>query len=542
MATMVSGCIYLGTMMWYRSSQKDSQSQSQDAPIAQVEKTFEDVRRKPVDRQMWFPVSAGDTLFPGESIRTSSSSSIGIYFLSSGRNLDIEPDSLVVINQGSNSIDIDLKTGGLFIDQGTEGIAKDGEPSFTVRSKSGQINLSRATASISTTANNDIEVQVLNGQAEVTSQGQTKLIQGKVQLQENGQHKTKSEIEILGPRSDQPFYLNPEIPQQIIFAWKGAPKGHPVQLLLGSQRKNLKPVAKVESEQQDSLRLSLRPGKYFWKLQAVDPSSTSTSLESAVARLDVQALYPPAPISPEEEKQEKTGTTVQFQWQTPKDAKQVVLEIAKESNLKSKLIHKSLLPGEQKFQQQLPDGKYYWRLSSIYQQTPRAFSTPVMSFHIGTDSQLPRVPATQAAPVTPAAPAGNQPASNQPAALPPTSQQKALRELKPEPAMESPRFLPPNGQLEATAQGLLDLRWTRVPKATSYEVSIRNKDGSLLFQKKFKGNSGQVANMMPGEYTAEIISSDEKGRESQPHSPREVLVPDNSGLEAPKLKKVKVRE
>jgi hypothetical protein len=123
-----------------------------------------------------------------------------------------------------------------------------------------------------------------------------------------------------------------------------------------------------------------------------------------------------------------------------------------------------------------------------------------------------------------------------------SSPMKAL-DIAPLPLLPSPKIQPESGELQATNQGKLDLKWNSVPGAKEYEITLFDNKGKEMTKRKSQQNSTGYPNipiLFPGKYQVKISAIDEHGRSSEKSEARQIQVPDGSGLNAPKLKKIKV--
>ena len=113
-------------------------------------------------------------------------------------------------------------------------------------------------------------------------------------------------------------------------------------------------------------------------------------------------------------------------------------------------------------------------------------------------------------------------------------------EMLVKPILKAPLFFPETGELKADNKGNLDLKWTKYEEAKEYTLILMDKDGKELKRGRFGQNTTSLVNLMPGQYQVSVLAKDIHGRDSEQAQPRAVVVPDSSGLKAPKLKKVKV--
>jgi hypothetical protein len=295
-AAMMSLIVYGLNWYVYRATAVHVGGASNAQPVAYVESVREEVQRRPVELLIWQLLSDGEALYPGEVIKTSANSEVRIQFASGGRFIDLEPETEIVISQSSNEVSLDLMKGNIFVAQGEKGTADD-SATLTLNSGKGKVDLSKATASLSKSNGDNLNVQVLKGSAKIESNGETKDIEsGKAGgLNANGSVVDQASIQILSPSLEKPTYINPDNISPIAFSWKGLPPNALVQLMVGSNRKNMKAVSASTKESPTSATHTLKPGKYFWKLLAKNPETQAAMGESSVYRLEVSPRFPPTP-------------------------------------------------------------------------------------------------------------------------------------------------------------------------------------------------------------------------------------------------------
>lgn len=558
-------------------------------PIAFIQELQEDAEKRAANSLVWKSLTAGEDLRPGEAVKTSENSELRIQFVGSNRYIDLDPETLIVLNlEKGNEIALDLIDGSLFLGQEESKATSETAPALTLKSKDGNIDLTNATAQLSKSENENVSVQVIKGS-----------------IKEPLTQKPISRIEILSPRLDQPTYINPDANSQgpIAFQWKGAPKGSKVSLWLGKSRKNLKALESTDSE---ILNLNLRAGNYSWKLVAVDPTTQKILAESPLSRLRVVSRYPPTLISPAPDS-ETENTTVDFKWLPVEGSQKTILEVAKDALLKNKVVHKAF-EDKSNFQEILPEGDYWLRISSGFQKGEALVSSEVFKFTVGRKAPPPppepvKTPVIISWLVDP-----NQRAqhfisvpkakmawqTNQPeqvhnwrlkiatdetalqnkdpsilvqelkttayeALLPKpgryVAQVEALDEknqllavsttqaleIQPLPLLRAPRFLPLNADFQADLEGRLNLKWTAVEGAREYWVSLTDSEGRQIRKSKHSGLTAELTELLPGLYKVSVVAVDGHGRESEKESPRSVQVWETSGLEAPKIKNIKVK-
>lgn len=601
-AAILSGTGFAATFLWYKSTDK-SHINSNETPLAQVGSVSDEVMRRPPTRLLWHSVNTGDPLYNGEAIRTSTAGEVRIQF-EDGRYIDIEPDSLIVLSKAQGEISLDLMEGGLFVNaKADSGAAATGQSGgLVLNSAQGKVDLSGASASLSKTEGQKLNLQVVEGSAKIQSKdGQTKeLTKGNSgTLGSTGMQFDSNQIKIISPLPNKAVYIDPTKRPDINFAWTGFPKEWKVSAQVGPGRKSLKDVGSADVGI-EKLTSSLPLGKHYWKLVARDPATNEIKAESSVYRLEVLARSTPALLSPAPNaavEVETFPTAIAFMWQRPEDESKLVLEVAKDPQLRQKVVTQHLDTADTFNLENLSEGTYYWRISSFYPEVKEPWSGPVQQFKVIKKADTKPIPVTVTwNQVTPqqffieepslklAWSAGTQTdlvsqwkviwrEENDPSSAGEAVEtadknisakvakpgrylasveaydkkgrlmgksEQLLLSVEPKPVLPAPELIAAEGQIVSQADGRGELKWNIVEGAQEYELKVVAKDGKELVSKRLKNTKMTLVNLMPGEYTVSLVTIDQHGRPSVAPTQRSLLVPDKSNLRAPAMKKVKV--
>ncbi len=599
-AAILSGSGFGATLLWYKSTDR-SLINSGEIPLAQVGRVSDEVLRRPPTRLLWHSVNTGDSLFNGEAIRTSTLGEVRIQF-EDGRYIDIEPDSLIVLSKAQGEISLDLMEGGLFVNAKADGAATAGQGGLVLNSAQGKVDLSGASASLSKAEGQNLNLQVVEGSATIQSKdGKTKEISsGKSgTLGSTGIQFDSNQLKIITPTPNKATYIDPTKKPEINFQWTGFPKEWKVSAQVGTARRQLKDVATGDLGT-EKLSATLSLGKHYWRLVARDPATNEIKAESPVYRLEVVARSTPTLLAPNANasiEAENFPTSVQFIWQKSEEESQLVLEVAKDAQLKQKVATQNIY-SETKFNlDNLSEGTYYWRMSSYFPNVKEPWSGPLQQFKIVKKADSKPIPvnvswdkvnpqqyfigepdlklAWTAGPQTelvtnwkvtwkeendvggagqffetsdkslatkvskPGRYLASVEAFDAKGRLMGKSEQLLLN-VEEKPVLPAPQLLPLEGQIVSRADGRGELTWKDIEGAKEYEMVVLSKDGKEFLKKRFKDNKMTLINLMPGEYTVNLVSIDEFGRASAVPTQRSLLVPDKSNLRAPALKKVKV--
>jgi len=386
-AAMLSCAGFGATFTWYNFTKNKSQT-NDEKPLAYVGKVTEEIQRRPATRLLWQEVNTGEPLYNGEAIRTSEKGEVRIQFADSNRYLDLEPESLIVIQQNKGEIALDLMEGSLFVAAAKEGEEVPGT-SLVLNSANGKVDLSKASASLSKSSGNQVDVQVLQGSASIKDKsGNDKIISSgnSGALGANtGSNFNKGDLQILSPIPGKVTFIDADLKDNLVFKWKGFPPGLKVSLYTGTSRKDLREWTAVTPQGEDTLKTALPIGKPYWKLVAKDPKTLKIVGESSIYRADIQARYAPTVVFPMADAKfpvTKAPFDMAFKWQKGEETSRVVLEVAKDAGLKQKIATQNFTTEESFTLPALQEGEYFWRMSSYYEGSDKPILGKIQKFSV----------------------------------------------------------------------------------------------------------------------------------------------------------------
>ncbi len=394
-AILLSGSCFGATLFWYHSTAVNTLSTTSEKPIAYVVKIVDEIQRRPATRLLWQGVATGDPLYNGESVRTSQLGEVRIQFRD-GKEIDLEPESLMVLSAEKGQVSLDLLEGGLVVDSKSKS-TEAGSDQLVLKSASGQIDISQAKAAISRGNGTNVEVQVLEGSAKIKDQnGATRTVQqGSASQIGNAIQDKKFEIISLNPKSGDRIFLDPEGDLESNFEWQALPKSARVELVMGPARKQLSKVAELNvvansSPAANKIKAKVAFGKSFWQLNAYDPNSNVLIGQSNLLRTEWAPRFPPTAVFPlnlAEMRTTEPRAIINLQWQAGELQPQVAVELSNDPNLRKKIISKVVTGIETLATPPLPHGTYYWRLTAFYRDTKQPFIGKTLSFTVRSDDK-----------------------------------------------------------------------------------------------------------------------------------------------------------
>ncbi|MCB0385781.1 MAG: hypothetical protein KDD43_10340, partial [Bdellovibrionales bacterium] len=268
LAFCLSAACYYATEDWYRRTNVSIASTGRQEPIALLQELSNEVQRKPLTRVIWETISKDENLFAGEAIRTSDDAEAKILFLKSGTVIELEPDSLVVLEETDAGLSLDFLKGNLFVK--TAGQATPGT-ALTLKSGKSEINLQNADVSLSKKQGDSVDVQVYGGTAQVRQGGKTMTIDQAQSgtLSQQGMDVAKNQIQVTSPSPGEPVYIDSKKREPVRFQWEKLSADYRVYVERGTTRSKM-----VRNQGQSALgntgqvAVTSVVGKFYWRLVA----------------------------------------------------------------------------------------------------------------------------------------------------------------------------------------------------------------------------------------------------------------------------------
>lgn len=303
-ALWLTGALYSSYVLW--RDLRQSGGAGDGAPVAHLQRRHADMRRRFASSYLWRDIETGEMIYHLDWIRGG-----GELSFNDGSTIELSDDGLVMIDDNA---DLTLKYA---------------QGSLIVR-----------------TAQGDREIHV-------DSKG----------------HRTERKIQlrVLEPASKAILYAVPDQSVHVKFSWQQK-LDKPITFefstyenFLKAQRVSVKPGIQT-------LRTSLRPGKYYWRLvDGTEPLSEMRSFEVKDAR-PLTLVHPEASEKLEllDEKQK-----IAFRWLPPSDKDEgravTEIEVSQDSEFSSPVVKQKVLASTGLIRLDgFPPGSYFWRLVREY--------------------------------------------------------------------------------------------------------------------------------------------------------------------------------
>ncbi len=470
-----------------------------EKPLAKVENLENISRKKLSQHRTWQVIEFGESLYSGETIKTSADSDLVIRFLDSNAIVNLEADSLITIKKNDNQISLNLLEGNLFVDS----TKNDTASALKLESKEGLIDITKALVNLSKGKNSELNVNLVSGQASVTLEnGQSKKIETKKQGLIISEPKNLSFIETEKPEISLTWLGDLSIPQQdYIFK-------------IGSQRSLMKVVLPLEFHK-NSATLPAQFGKNFIQIEIKNKKTLERSV-SAGLRVELKPILKnidnfvsePVVIKPAEKPKpeiawlnqlEETQTFIKnpeivLKWnlKNSENAKNLILTIY---DKEKKIVSEKISSQATSFQAKLPrSGRYLASIEVLDQAEKKITETELKTI---VSEELPYLPAAQ--------------------------------------------WLDKESVGKATLNGSYQARWLALEGAENYKLLLQASDGKVIKEWAQSKTFFKLDGLLPGNYSLRLAAVDRYGRTSPNTTIKKVIVAETSEIMAPKLKKMRFK-
>jgi len=565
----LSFCGIAATFYYQRWSEPRTTPVQAAVPIGYVQSVTGFQLRQKSGSLLWAPLQDGDAIFSHDTIKTGQQGEIAIFLPLAGKSLELESDTLVIIEKSGRTLPLKTKEGYL-----------------TLRARG-------------VTPTDSLNVQVVDDDGKATDVPSgaisfLKEIGVPIRMIDAGDEKLSSyqNIHWAAPANDSELELNPDSPQDHHFTWTGNSADWKIQLEWGPSRRQM-PQKKIAASDVHDISMILPLGKHFWRWSVLDAATEKVLWSSPTSRLLVTGTFPPAVAGPTGNavlRVESTEANVTLKWVDDKRFDHYQIELASDAQFAQLITKTEPIKSNELNVRPGHYGTFYWRLTGFESQGTRAISTKAHAFKFlpkavsriqlqwvtrdqGTQYFVGKNPSLvlkwtvrpsgdrtyrvqikaidgELAETIHASVKTNELAVKveragvyQAAVEAVNADSDIVGSLAPievhvqmQPLLEAPILTEiPN----STAAGQITLQWNKVEGAREYQVELKTPDGRIYNQMPLH-NELSLKKLLPGTYDFHVSAIDSFGRASARSPAGKFTVPDKSALKAPKIRKLEV--
>lgn len=386
LAFFLSSMVFLSTWFWYIRGIPPKVASDQDS-VGYISEQTNDVQKRSTTKVLWENTTNGESLYPGEAIRTSAESEAKFFLFDSNTELRLLPDSLIVLEKNAKGLELNFLSGELFVNSGTS------KPNaqyadVTIKAGANTIDPKKSSLSLSKTETGEINVDVHRGNVTLIGRKQTVSVVPKkpVQLRSDGDVTESKMIRVISPVLGDQILIDRGQKGITVF-FEPLPSTEKVYIEFGTDAKKMSglPNAFV-SGASGKINLPIKLGRVYWRLRSEGPNSSKNNsivINNLVGLLRTPVLMQPSfaeVISPK-----KWPHALRFLWSSSSPLKDGVLEVSKENNFSDIFYRRTFASGVEFLDVSIKEpGNFYWRVSGRIEQqsTERTITSRVGQFSL----------------------------------------------------------------------------------------------------------------------------------------------------------------
>jgi|GEM_PF-6149744 len=394
-AACVSVLGIYATFWWYQRTAPIARRRLNIPPIAYLESDPQFIQRKPSDNLIWETVKKGETLFPHDTIRASRLGGAKLRMSESKSLIELEPDSVIVLEEKQGKISLDLVNGGLFVKSETP---KSGDKDKAAVAPALEIKIGGTKLA---TGNKELEMNIRRdkgGKASVAVvKGEVKAeAAGKVFALDQGKSgsldaakglETEKLLQITEPSAGALIDIgNGDLPVQ--FRWSGVPDDYLVSIETGSSPAVLKKVSGLEVRGSvGKASYKFTSGEHYWRLNAVKKDQPNLKMSSMVSKLTTFAVAPPELATPGDKENimmpaKANATLVRFSWIPSAAFQSYEVKVARATDWSDATVMPANAEQDEIAAELANLGTYKWRVVGISKINQRRVESAVRTIAI----------------------------------------------------------------------------------------------------------------------------------------------------------------
>lgn len=327
-------------------------SKGSGEPIGKVTQKVQKVNRKFHQQNVWSDLKSLTDVYNLDTIRTDDNSKLSILF-EDKTEIEIEENSMVILNFSGGSLNLNLVNGGLNLNS----LGSTGK-NVKITSGESEILMDKGALKIAKSYDSLMDVNILEGKAEFKKGEVKQEIFKNEELKVRGEkiNKEIKKFRLIQPKNSR-ILLTSTNQTEINFEWEGEEENYILEIfsLSGS-------IKKVFEQKVNGFIFSkeLPPGKYSWKLSDSKRKDTLTEVFFVADESPARALTPPdGTVFTYSEDLPK----IFFSWNKNEFNQVYQLEIAKSrAFIQPEIRFESV--NESTVVDTLSEGKYYFRILS----------------------------------------------------------------------------------------------------------------------------------------------------------------------------------
>jgi hypothetical protein len=349
------------TTVWlYYHRSKEFKFVYKSKPIARITKVENEILVRPSGHLIWQEINNQDLIYPGEALRTLKNSSAQVEFLNDGTKIEIEPESVVVLDQNVDKMKLDFLSGSMLVNNANK------EKGGLIVSSGGKI------------------LELNESQTVFSGDAKTG-----VNVDEMGKD-DKSLISIVKPEYLSHFLQDSKNSKEIQFSWRSQNKFNKIELWLGPERTQLSKFMDISNKDIENGfdNLQISPGRHYWQLRG---DAEGKLVKSTIRSIVINKFNPPVLMAPNKGQlieRLKGQARIHFVWVNKNQGYEQKIQVSREITFQKVMFEKIVEFGSETKIDFVDSGDYFWRLQTFAKNNETVFTSEVQNFTLNITSEL----------------------------------------------------------------------------------------------------------------------------------------------------------
>lgn len=331
-----------------------SAQRPEQARIAVLDSTIEDIRRRPRGTLVWDELSSGAALAEGDSIFVPPTSAATIRF-DDGTLLQLDENTLVALERP----DTRTEAPRVRVSRGNV-VGESGDKGLQLATPSGEASLSKQSSARLTLEDGASRVDVLEGTAELGDGSSVGANQSAIASSGDWAKAAAYPMQLSAPAHMARIYFSGESPRPVPLGWSGPPAaGSRLEIRAGGTFGEPLLTAGVEGSKTEFLPPA--PGNYTWRLVDADGAPISEARRIIVVRDEPPGLVTPPP---DEVIPGYAGRKAHLSWTAVGGARGYEVQLATDPEFTNVLLRREVDSPTLRLGD-LEEGRYHWRVRTF---------------------------------------------------------------------------------------------------------------------------------------------------------------------------------
>ena len=352
--------------------------------IGTVKYTMNDTRRRHSGSLSWYPIQEKEVLYQNDTLFTGESSSAEIILeqKKSPLQFNLAANTLLRLDKSEDMYQLKLEMGAI-----STNLKKGQKVKLILGNKNATLEADSENSRIQVvTSGNTTRISSKSGNAKLFSNNKVETLDEQTILKISDNRLESHELNFKNMKPDAFKVVILGIKDPLNLSWDSTDKSKNMNLKveIANNVEFRKPIVSTNDFSNIRGKVFTKSGQYYWQIKDGKGTTSKIMPFYILKREDLKIISPidKVLIKSDDNKQAR----IEFEWTNLEQVKDYVIEIAKDEYFEDIITKKSVQ--ENKYQQNLKEGLYYWRIKVLFRHHDEVLLGKTFSYAIGEKSSF----------------------------------------------------------------------------------------------------------------------------------------------------------